>query len=90
MTKSEYHVGTSVNIDQNVHLTDVLSGAFLNDEKSIGKYYEITQINDLELVRLDGGGRCTYCHAGIDKTCGIKVVTCLNSTHECYRRKYII
>lgn len=92
MEKAEYFVGTSKNVDKKLHLSDVInSTSYLNDEESISKFYEIVEINDIDGLRnFFNGGRCTYCHANLDKTCGIKVVKCLNGTKTCYRRKYCL
>ena len=92
MTKAEYFVGTSENVDKKLHLSDVInSTSYLNDKKSISKFYEIIEINDINgLRKIENSGRCTYCHANLDKTCGSKVVKCLNSTKTCYRRKYCL
>ena len=91
MTEAEYFVGTSENVDEKLHLSDVINSTFyLNDKESISKFYEIVDIKDLDWLRQNGKGRCTYCHANLDKTCGIKVVKCLNGTKTCYRRLYCL
>ena len=91
MTKAEYFVGTSENIDKNLSILDIKnSNNFLNNKENIYKYYETIDINDINYLRKEGYGRCTYCHANIDKTCGIKLIICLNGGNQCYRRKYLL
>jgi len=92
MTKAEYFVGTSKNVDKKLHLSDIINGVvYLNDIETISKFYEIVKINDIDgLNSIENGGRCTYCHANIDKTCAVKVMKCLCGTKQCYRRKYCI
>lgn len=86
--ESEVFIGVST-INDNLKLSDIFnSNGYLHDGNTIGKYYEIVEIDKLNWLRMNGKGRCTYCHANIDKTCGIKVSRCLNSTKTCYRRKY--
>jgi len=90
VTEAEHCVGTSENIDENLHLSDIVNGEFLNTREKIEKYYEIVDIVDIQYLRMHGKGRCTHCHAAVDDTCGKKLVRCLNNQRQCYRRKYIV
>lgn len=47
MTNAEFFVGTSENIDPNLHLSDIIDGYYLHHINGINKFYEIVEIKKL-------------------------------------------